>query len=119
LARFGQADGVGLVGLVGKVGQHDGGLAGLAARIPAGEGQHLRLVIDMKYVDVLPAQARRVAGPVAAQGNQVAVKVHQALALLGVLPLQGLAVHKRAIGQKLLALKQHGDAGGREHQRRA
>ncbi len=63
------------------------------------------------HVYELAAKATRVAMPIPAQSNQIAVKADHAAELFRPRPVEGVLLVEPAILQKLLALEEQGDTG--------
>src|SRR5207253_4593408 len=87
------------------------------AVFPTMKCNHLISVVDVIDVDLLAAKTARLIEPVATQPNQVAIESFDTRVSIKLCPIQGGRVAEVSVFKKLLALKDHWDAGGSKNER--
>ncbi len=114
-ARPWQPDAVGVVATVADVDDHDHVVAGPAV-VPAVEGDHVVLVVDVVDVDVVAPQTTGAAVTIAAKVDEVAVEVQDALVGVFLAPVDRILVVEPGVLEDLLSLEEHRDARRGEHE---
>jgi len=86
--------------------------------VPAVKGEHVVSLVLMAGVEPRAGQTASHARAVQPQPDQVTIHADQPAELVGLVPIERHGVFEPSVLEKLLALKQHRDAGRGQHQGR-